>query len=152
MIYIYSELDPFYYEDTLIAKTNDVIELIDKHTIKNKTRNLTHINLTEGIVSCLINSCKLMELQDINPELINRLIKLGIIPTKDSCRNHNIGSSNYSEHIIQPWSIWLDWDLNPWDADIIKRVLRTKEGSSRTEDYEKIIHICEERIRQLKNN
>ena len=53
------------------------------------------------------------------------------------------------QHVIQPWSIWIDWNLNPWDADIVKRVLRTKQGESRLLDYEKIIHICEERIRQI---
>jgi len=64
-------------------------------------------------------------------------------------RNKNVGNSNYAEHQIQPWDIWMDWDLNPWDADIIKRTLRTKEGESRIMDYQKIIHVCEERIRQI---
>jgi len=39
--------------------------------------------------------------------------------------------------------------LNPWDADIIKRVLRKKGADPRRLDYEKIIHICQERIRQI---
>ena len=39
--------------------------------------------------------------------------------------------------------------LNPWDADIVKRVLRTKEGEPRAVDYEKIIHICKYRIAEL---
>ena len=64
-------------------------------------------------------------------------------------RSYNVGSSDYSKHKIQPWDIWLEYNLNPWDADIIKRTLRSKKGSSRKEDYEKIIHICKERIRQL---
>lgn len=63
-------------------------------------------------------------------------------------RNHNVGESDYAKHKIQPWDIWLEYDLNPWDADIIKRVLRTKPGQRRL-DYEKIKHICDERIRQL---
>jgi len=52
--------------------------------------------------------------------------------------------------------LWQDYNLNPWDADIIKRVLRTKkepglsDAESRMLDYQKIIHICKERIRQLK--
>jgi len=66
-----------------------------------------------------------------------------------STRNYNVGTSNYSEHKIQPWDIWLEYNLNPWDADIIKRVLRTKKDNSRILDYEKIIHVCQERIRQL---
>lgn len=64
-------------------------------------------------------------------------------------RDYNIGKSDYSKHKIQPWDIWLEFGLNPWDADIVKRVLRVKEGEDRKLDYEKIIHVCQERIRQL---
>ena len=84
----------------------------------------------------------------IDKETYDKLAKLGILNT--SVRAYNRGSSDYSQHIIQPWSIWQDWNLNPWDADIVKRILRTKQGESRILDYEKIIHICEERIRQLR--
>lgn len=64
-------------------------------------------------------------------------------------RNYNVGKSDYAKHKIQPWDIWKEYNLNPWDADIVKRVLRTKEGEERSLDYEKIIHICRERIRQI---
>lgn len=64
-------------------------------------------------------------------------------------RDYNVGKSDYSKHKIQPWDIWLEYGLNPWDADIVKRALRTKEGEDRKLDYEKIIHVCQERIRQL---
>ena len=79
--------------------------------------------------------------------LIDRLEYLGIIPS--DVRQYNVGNSDYSEKTIQPWSVWLDWNLDPWDADIIKRVSRHKRGESRILDYEKIIHICKEKIRQL---
>ena len=69
--------------------------------------------------------------------------------SKPSHKDHNIGNSDYAEHNIQPWDIWREYSLNPWDADIIKRVLRVKKGESRKLDYEKIIHVCEERIAQL---
>ena len=86
-------------------------------------------------------------------EFIKELNRLGIIPNE--IRKDNVGESNYSKHIIQPWSIWIDYNLNPWDADIVKRILRTKKesGLSETEcrikDYKKIRHICQDRIRQL---
>lgn len=89
-------------------------------------------------------------------EFENKLRYLGIVDDT-GIRKDNVGTSDYSKHIIQPWSIWLDYNLDPWDADIIKRVLRTKEepGMSKIEariiDYAKIIHICKEKIRQLKN-
>lgn len=70
---------------------------------------------------------------------------------EDAVRNHNVGNSDYAQHKIQPWDIWLEYKLNPWDADIVKRVLRTKKGESRRMDYEKIIHVCKERIRQIDN-
>ena len=85
-----------------------------------------------------------MHIDDI---LYQRLDYLGLIPS--DIRSYNVGQSNYSSKLIQPWAIWLDYSLNPWDADIIKRILRTKATDPRTLDYEKVIHICQERIRQL---
>jgi hypothetical protein len=71
---------------------------------------------------------------------------------------YNVGESDYSSHAIQPWHIWEEYDLNPWDADIIKRILRTKKVKGMTKknarllDYEKIIHICKFRINQIERN
>lgn len=85
----------------------------------------------------------------------NRIDRTTQRTTTSYVRSHNVGNSNYAEHKIQPWDIWLEYKLNPWDADIVKRVLRKKgePGMSvkdaRVMDYLKIIHICEERIRQL---
>lgn len=83
----------------------------------------------------------------LDEDTYKALIRLGVLET--SVRSYNRGSSDYSRHIIQPWTIWQDYNLNPWDADIVKRILRTKHGDSRRLDYEKIIHICQERIRQI---
>lgn len=87
-------------------------------------------------------------MKEISDELYSTLEYLGIID--NGVRNHNVGKSNYSERLIQPWTIWLSYpELTSFDHDILKRVLRTKDGDSRRMDYEKIIHICEERIRQI---
>lgn len=69
--------------------------------------------------------------------------------TNENIRSYNVGKSDYAKHAIQPWDIWKEYNLNPWDADIVKRVLRSKEGEPRTLDYEKIIHICKYRIAEL---
>ena len=69
--------------------------------------------------------------------------------TSENVQSYNVGKSDYSKHAIQPWDIWKEYNLNPWDADIVKRVLRTKEGEARTLDYKKIIHICKYRIAEL---
>ena len=83
----------------------------------------------------------------LDEDTYNAFRRLGILDT--SVRSYIRGASDYSRHIIQPWTIWQDYNLNPWDADIVKRILRTKHGDSRRLDSEKIIHICEERIRQI---
>lgn len=88
-----------------------------------------------------------IERKSIPADLYDELDRLGIIP--NDVRSSNVGKSDYSEHTIQSWSIWIDYNLNPWDADIVKRVLRRKEGESRRMDYEKIIHVSQERIRQI---
>lgn len=69
--------------------------------------------------------------------------------TSENVQSYNVGKSDYAKHTIQPWDIWKEYNLNPWDADIVKRVLRSKEGEPRTVDYEKIIHICKYRIAEL---
>ena len=69
--------------------------------------------------------------------------------TSENVQSYNVGKSDYAKHAIQPWDIWKEYNLNPWDADIVKRVLRSKEGEPRTVDYEKIIHICKYRIAEL---
>lgn len=69
-------------------------------------------------------------------------------------RSFNIGNSDYAEHKIQPWDVWIAYRLNPFHADMVKRLLRTKaeEGMSPLEarrlDYEKIKHIAMECKRQ----
>lgn len=92
----------------------------------------------------------LIRLVKLNAEEIEHLLDLGILKTAEGgCQSYHIGKSDYSGHIIQPWNIWREYNLNPWDADIVKRVLRNKEGEERTLDYEKIIHICRYRIAEL---
>lgn len=96
------------------------------------------------------------EFFSINKKVLYKLIELGVLKTtKHSCRDANVGKSDYSEHVIQPWTIWLEYNMNAWDADIQKRLLRTKvepgmtPEEARKLDYQKIIHNAEERIRQL---
>jgi hypothetical protein len=73
-----------------------------------------------------------------------------------STRSSHVGTSDYSSKKIQPRDIWKEYQMNPWDADIVKRLLRVKviEGKSpaeaRIEDYEKMIHICKMRIEDIK--
>lgn len=67
----------------------------------------------------------------------------------EDIRSFNVGASDYSKHKYQSWDFWIKFRLNPFDADLCKRILRTKASDGRLLDYQKIKHICGERIRQL---
>lgn len=182
--YIYKDADGFFYHDVLIAGLGNTLE-IGAEGIRNITVGNKFYKAPAEIIEDLLKKCEeydpengidleeqcfsefpsnlnnssIRRLVTINSDIISRLIALGIIKTEEnSCRDYNIGKSNYSKHVIQPWAIWQDYNLNPWDADIVKRILRTKseegltEVEARTLDYQKIIHICQERIRQLNGN
>ena len=60
-----------------------------------------------------------------------------------SVKSYNVGQSDYSKHKIQPWDIWIEYKLDPFRADIVKRILRNKTKEDRILDLKKIIHICE---------
>ena len=59
-----------------------------------------------------------------------------------TARSHHVGESDYSKHRIQPYDIWMEYKLDPWRADLIKRILRTKPGQRRL-DLEKMRHIID---------
>lgn len=126
-----------------VINKDNIVEPIDRrfaesYNIKFITKLINH------------STVKVKTIQ-IDVNLYNKLKYLGILGNS-KVRTHNVGASDYSsnEHLIQPWTLWLDYpNLTPFDHDIIKRVLRKKITDSRELDYKKIIHICEERIRQI---
>ena len=90
-------------------------------------------------------------------DIIEDLDKTSAQFEAEEIRNHHVGNSNYSQMPkgYQPWDLWKIFHMNPWDADIQKRLLRTKAepcmtmAESRKLDYQKIIHVCQERINQI---
>lgn len=174
MLYKYLSEMPFMVDEVPVIKFGDTIALTEENAVKNVTsgelipldphayrqdllymlQNSTRIDDDENEQDDLFLEDSKSDRRPISSELYDKLNSLGILDHE--VRGGNVGASDYSKHIIQPWSIWKDYNLNPWDADIVKRVLRTKKESGKSEiesrimDYEKIIHICKERIRQLK--
>ena len=173
-LFKYVAANPFVQDDKPVIEFGDTIIISENNEINNlssgKIIRLDKLNGNQEKKFIIQNSSRIedenLEAEEdfysdnipdsasIPAELFVKLRKIGILD--DDVRSNNIGTSDYSKHLIQPWSIWKDYNLNPWDADIIKRVLRTKKESGKSEiesrimDYEKIIHICKERIRQLK--
>ncbi len=63
----------------------------------------------------------------------------------------NVGKSDYAQHAIQPWDVWDAYNLNPYDCDIVKRILRDKSEEDTLLDYRKIQHICQKRIDDIES-
>lgn len=179
MTYIYRGDNPYFYYGRPLLTIGEIFEIEDDTVIRNiSNKNKRTKVFPEIIAEILIKSSEYDPAQDMDDKIedepcslkylnsdsfinlnkgtIEKLIQYGVLQIENhNCREYNVGTSDYSEHVIQPWAIWLDYNLNPWDSDIIKRILRTKrepglsEIESRKQDYQKIIHICNERIRQL---
>ena len=65
-----------------------------------------------------------------------------------------VGGSYYHGRGIQPWDIIEAWDLDFWEGNAIKYILRRKPGTPRTLDLQKAIHYlekCLERARAAEN-
>ncbi len=58
-----------------------------------------------------------------------------------------VGGDHYVKHRIQPWSIIDAYDLNYYEGNILKYLLRSKEN--RVEDLQKLIHYAEKEISNL---
>ena len=179
MLYKYLSSVPFIQNRKAVIRFGDTIALCGDNRVRNVSSGefviLDEIEYGKQLEWILGHSSKIEENVDeaeddpglynekcqiasyrIPEELYKKLNSLGLLDT--DVRSGNVGTSDYSKHLIQPWSIWKDYNLDPWDADIIKRVLRTKSESgksadeSRVMDYQKIIHVCREKIRQLTCN
>lgn len=85
----------------------------------------------------------------IDADLYDRLEYLGIIDNS-GVRGRNFGASDYNEHTITVWSIWLDYpNLSEFEKMMIKYILREKDDDPKELDLWKVIHYAEERLRQL---
>lgn len=149
MLYKYLSDIPFIVDDKPVIQFGDTIALTEENAVKNVTSGtlvpLEPRAFRQDLMYILQNSSRIDDVTDeqndlfsidsksdrrpISNEFYNKLNALGILDSE--VRGSNVGASDYSQHIIQPWSIWKDYNLNPWDADIVKRVLRTKKSLGR---------------------
>jgi hypothetical protein len=61
-----------------------------------------------------------------------------------------VGGTHYKGKKMQVWDIVDEYDLNYYEGNIVKYLLRDKEN--RIEDLEKLIHYAEKEIMNLRNN
>jgi hypothetical protein len=58
-------------------------------------------------------------------------------------RENQVDGDHYRKHKIQPWDIRKEYGLNPWEADVIKYVLRRKPEVNRIIDLKKARHCLD---------
>lgn len=56
-------------------------------------------------------------------------------------QNRQVGGDHYVRYAIQPWDIWREYSLDPWEASALKYLLRRK--GKRLEDLEKCRHYLD---------
>lgn len=61
-----------------------------------------------------------------------------------SLKNRQVGGTHYSKHKIQVWDIIIEYELNYFEGNILKYLLRRKDN--RKQDLLKIQHYLEKLI------
>lgn len=60
-----------------------------------------------------------------------------------------VGGDHYISHSIQPWDVIEAYDLDFWEGNALKYLLRDKPGADRMQDLNKAIHYLEKCIERL---
>ena len=64
-----------------------------------------------------------------------------------STKDKQVGGSHYKDHIIQPWDIIDLYNLDYYEGNALKYLLRDK--TNRIEDLQKAIHYIEKKIENM---
>ncbi len=65
------------------------------------------------------------------------------LPMTGDPSTYQIGGDHYQGRTMQPWDIIEAWDLDFWEGNALKYLLRRKPGVDRVEDLSKAIHYLE---------
>ena len=57
--------------------------------------------------------------------------------------SYQVGGNHYVKRKIQPWEIWKAYEMNPWEANALKYLLRYKDKGKPLEDLKKFKHYIE---------
>jgi hypothetical protein len=56
-----------------------------------------------------------------------------------------VGGMHYKKYGLQPWDMWIPWELNGFQAEVVKLVVRYKDKNG-IQDLEKARHYLEKLI------
>lgn len=64
----------------------------------------------------------------------------------DKSNRRQVGGDHYKKYqAIQPWDLWWIFKLNPFQAAIVKHIIRYKDKDG-VKDLEKVIHYAQKLI------
>ena len=66
---------------------------------------------------------------------------------EERASDKQVGGDHYKKHLTQPWDIIDDYNLNFYEGNVLKYLLRTK--NNRKEDIQKAIHYLEKILEDL---
>ena len=87
----------------------------------------------------------------MTPELRARLDDLYEAAGLPSSRTRQVGGDHYLGRPCQPWEIIAAWDLDYWEGNALKYLLRRKPGASRACDLRKAIHYLEHALERAED-
>jgi hypothetical protein len=67
-----------------------------------------------------------------------------------STKDKQVGGDHYKGRKLQPWDLWEAFDLDPWEANALKYLLRWKDKNG-VEDLKKAVHYIEYLIEREEN-
>jgi hypothetical protein len=74
-------------------------------------------------------------------QAFDRAINMDIKTLGDYVRTKQIAGNHYKSK-IEPWDVFLDWELDPWACNVIKYIQRHRKKAGK-EDLEKAKHYLE---------
>lgn len=112
------------------------MSLSDKQMREEFERDLREGKFETHNVQDLVKSIKPHGVE-LHEEAYNKCMGMAL-------RQKQVGGDHYNKHSIQPWDIIDEWDLNFYEGNVLKYLLRRK--GNRLEDLQKIAHYIEKMI------
>lgn len=87
-------------------------------------------------------------IDDATPEEWNAVVSRSTAPgfktdlKKMLIDKMQVGGSHYKSTNIQPWDVFIDWQLDPWLCNVIKYVQRHNKKNGK-QDLEKAMHYLQ---------
>ena len=73
-----------------------------------------------------------------------------VVAAPASVQRYQVGGDHYLRHAIQPWDIIDCYRLDFYEGNVLKYLLRRKDGGNRLEDLQKAQHYLARCIEQAR--